>query len=308
MKSFVCGGVFPGCTANWICPAGPELQVAVRSEHGSVHHPVSVEEPGADTEGGVEWPGLLERAIQGEGLRFVYQPIVDLGRFEIAGYEALVRFDLGPRFGPDAWFAAAKRWGVAAELEATTLRRALSIRDDIPQGVFMTVNVEPESLCSSQVLDVFSQLGSLKGIAIEITAHRPVDDPGAVASAFERFRAAGALISMDQPGSGYAVLPQLLAIRPDILKLDRALTEDIDSDDAKASLVQLAAAFASQIGSKLLAGIETIEEGRRCAALGVELAQGFIVGRPAEPWPVLKPELRRQIRPSVFQRLVTSAR
>ena len=37
----------------------------------------------------------------------------------------------------------------------------------------MTVNVEPESLSSSQVLDVFAQLGSLKGIAVEITAHCP---------------------------------------------------------------------------------------------------------------------------------------
>ena len=308
MKSYVCGGVFPGCSANWICPTGPEFHVAVRSEGGSVHRRVPVEEPSADTEGGVEWQGLLERAIEGEGIRFLYQPIVDLGRFEIAGYEALARFDLGPRFGPGAWFAAAKRWGVAADLEATTLRHALSIRDDLPQGVFMTVNVEPESLSSSKVLDVFAELGSLKGIAVEITAHRPVDDPSAVASAFENFRAAGALISMDQPGCGYAVLPQLLEIRPDILKLDRALTEDIDSDDAKASLVQLAAAFASQIDAKLLAGIETIEEGRKCAALGIALAQGFIMGHPAEPWPVLNPELRRQIRPSVFKRMVTSSR
>lgn len=64
---------------------------------------------------------------------------------------------------------------------------------------------------------------------------------------------------------------------------------------------------ASQTGPRLLAGIETVEEGRRRAALGVTLAQRFVIWRPAEPWPPINPELKRQIRPSICQKLIATA-
>ena len=61
----------------------------------------------------------------GTGLRTVLQPVVDLRVAEIAGYEALTRFD-GSAASPDQWFAVAHASGQGAELEALALRTAFS--------------------------------------------------------------------------------------------------------------------------------------------------------------------------------------
>jgi EAL domain-containing protein (putative c-di-GMP-specific phosphodiesterase class I) len=243
-----------------------------------------------------DWPALLERAIRGEGVRSVYQPIVDLQRCTVAGYEALTRFDLGSPHGPDTWFAAAHEYGVRAELEATTLRAALSSRATLPLNTFLTVNVEPESLLSSEVMSVIGECRNLAGIVIEITEHRAIADPQKIQWVLEKLRADGALIAVDDAGAGYAGLQQILTLRPNILKLDRALVEGVDVDETKAALVEMFGIFANRIDGWLLAeGIETVAEARRCAALGVPLAQGYLFARPTAPWADIEPGVEEQL-------------
>ena len=202
-------------------------------------------------------------AIAGRGVRSVYQPIVELSRCTVAGFEALTRFDVGPPGGPDMWFATAHEHGVAAELEATTLRAALAMRAALPPNTFMTVNVEPESLSSPRVMAIFAETASLSGLVVEITEHRPLADPQRVQWALERLRGQGALIAVDDAGSGYAGLQQILTLRPNILKLDRALVEGVDRDETKAALVEMFGIFANRVDAWLLVeGIETIGEAR----------------------------------------------
>ena len=57
----------------------------------------------------VDWNALLNRALAGEGVRTVFQPVVDLTRGTVVGYEALTRFDGYPVASPDEWFGAARR-------------------------------------------------------------------------------------------------------------------------------------------------------------------------------------------------------
>jgi hypothetical protein len=132
---------------------------------------------------------------------------------------------------------------------------------------------------------VFSAGSNLAGLVIEITEHRPIEDPQRIQWILERLRAEGAMLAVDDAGSGYAGLQQILTLRPNILKLDRALIEGVDTDETKAALVEMFGIFANRIDGWLLAeGIETIGEARRCAALGVPLAQGYLFARPAPPW------------------------
>ena len=69
-----------------------------------------------------DWPALLQGAFRGNQLTSLYQPIVDVSRGNVAGYEALVRFDHGPE-NPEEWSAAARRHGVEADLDAAALGR-----------------------------------------------------------------------------------------------------------------------------------------------------------------------------------------
>jgi EAL domain-containing protein (putative c-di-GMP-specific phosphodiesterase class I) len=233
----------------------------------------------------VDWPSLLGPAVAGHGLRAVYQPIVDLARGVVVGYEALIRFVDYPVGNPEQWFAAAREYGVDAELQAAVLRAAFTERGTLPRNCFLTVNIGPEVLDSPVVRQIWRDQGDLRGIVVELTEHVAIDDHDALEPDLNGLRAAGALIAVDDAGSGYAGLTRLLALRPAMIKLDRELVRDIDHDEAKRALVEMVGTFAGRIDAWLLAeGIERAGELAALAELEVPLAQGYHLGRPAAPW------------------------
>ena len=236
------------------------------------------------------WVALLDRATVGEGLSVVFQPIVDLQRGVVAGYEALARFADRPDLPPDVWFAEASRRGRVPELDAAVLRLALAQRSSLPTNRFLTVNVEPDSLLTPQVHRVLDGGGDLGGLVLEITEHRQIDDLPATKHAIDRLRRRGARIAVDDAGTGYAGLEQILQLRPDLLKVDRALIVGIEHDEAKAALVEMVGAFADRIDAWILVeGVETEAAARRCMGLHVPLAQGWFFGRPDPAWSDIDP-------------------
>ncbi|MDQ0736075.1 EAL domain-containing protein [Arthrobacter agilis] len=234
----------------------------------------------------------LARACTGEGVASAYQPIVDTARGTVVGYEALARFPGFEEQDPEVWFARARRAGCAAELEAAALRAAFAHRRSLPPNCFLTVNVSPHLLSSSSVQDVWAEQGHLGGVIVELTEQTPIDSYLDLEPHLDSLRAAGALIAVDDAGSGYAGLQHLLALRPALIKVDRELVRDIDVDEAKRALIEMLGLFASRVDAWILAeGIERVEELDALAALGVPLVQGYLVGRPAPPWGQLDVDL-----------------
>lgn len=260
-----------------------------RSAPGVPRAPAVLPEPSAPTPvsgaGGAAWVRALADAVTGRGVTTQYQPIVDLARGVVAGYEALGRFSHPDVVGaPDEWFGAASAHGVAAELDAAAIRAALARRGELPPDCFLSVNVEPASLLAPVVHEALATTGSLRGVVLEITEHRavPVDELEPV---LDRLRGDGALIAVDDAGAGYSGLSQILDLRPSILKLDRSLVHGIDADEAKAAMVEMLGVFAGRIDAWVLAeGIETEAELARVVDLGVPLGQGYHLGRPGPPW------------------------
>lgn len=231
------------------------------------------------------WPDLLQRAIAGGVITTVYQPIVDVARGCVVGYEALARFDGQPVANPHEWFEAARAHGLAAELEAVALRSALAHRRALPPNCFLSVNVSPDVLRSGPVRAVLDREGDLGALVVELTEDARVESYRDLELDLRRLRSAGAVVAVDDAGAGYSGLTQLLNVRPAIIKLDRQLITDIDGDEAKRALVELIGTFASRIDAWLLAeGVETAAELDVLAALGVPLVQGFLLARPAPPW------------------------
>jgi EAL domain-containing protein (putative c-di-GMP-specific phosphodiesterase class I) len=242
-----------------------------------------------------DWPELLADACRGIGIRSVYQPIVDVARGIVAGYEALARFESGPA-NPEHWFAAARDHGVEAELDAAALRSALRCRADLPRNTFLSVNVAPTSLVSRPVREVWAAETSLSGLVIELTEQNAIKSYAALEPDLDRLRAAGALIAVDDAGAGYAGLNHLLMLRPEIIKLDRALITDLDLDETKRALVEMLGTFASRVDAWVLAeGIERSGELDALAALGIPLAQGYYLARPGPSWVPLEPQAADQL-------------
>ncbi|MGX5656592.1 EAL domain-containing protein [Geodermatophilus nigrescens] len=239
-------------------------------------------------------------------LRLVFQPIVDVARGVVAGYEALARFtaaDGSPSAAtPDRWFAAADAAGIGARAEAMVVERCLQLRHELPPNCFLTVNVSPHLLTDPALADLLLGAGDLTPLVLEFTEHQDVADLRPLLDLRDRLRDRGALVALDDAGSGYSGLQQLTAVRPQLIKLDRALVAGADTDDVKLALAQLLGEFGGRIDAWLLAeGVETWAETEAFARLGVPLAQGYLLGRPAEPWAVLDPEVGERLRRSALR-------
>jgi EAL domain-containing protein (putative c-di-GMP-specific phosphodiesterase class I) len=241
-----------------------------------------------------------------DDLTLVFQPIVDLVGATIAGYEALARFPGSA--GPDVWFAAAAEAGIAAELEALAIHKALAAVDGLPPDTFLTVNVSPHLLGSAAVQDALATRPALHRVVVELTEHTPVHDLAALRRQTDDLRARGALIALDDAGSGYSGLQQLAVLRPQVVKLDRALVSDADTDPVRVALAEMLGEFAGRIDAWLLAeGIETAAELAAFAQLGVPLAQGWLLGRPAPGFAPLASEAIELVRAQVARARLTDS-
>ncbi|WP_225438284.1 EAL domain-containing protein [Candidatus Frankia nodulisporulans] len=225
-----------------------------------------------------------------------FQPVVDLQRGVIAGYEALARFESHPGVSPDRIFAAAVHHGVAAELEARVLAAALAARDRMPERCFLAVNVLPHLLGEPPVAQVW-QDADLRRIVLELNETVDLDDTAELAAITSELRDRGAFIAMDDVGSGYAGLRQIARVRPDFVKLDRSLVVNIDDDQVKIALTELVGGFASRLNGWVIAeGVERADELAMLVALGVPLGQGFLLGRPRPDWQQLDAGVARRLR------------
>ena len=249
------------------------------------------------------WEDLLTAVLDGRApLDLVAQPIVDLATGDVAGYELLSRFgwpesagDVSTSPPPDRWFAAAGRLGLAADLTVAVLTKALEARKTVPDRVFCTVNVGPEVLGDPAVREVLDV--DLERVVIELTEHSGAESTPDLAEALAAVRARGALVAVDDVGSGYAGLAQLLAVGPEIVKLDRRLTANVGTDRRRQELVRTLRDLSLRLGSVLLAeGVETYAEAEALVRLGVPLGQGYFLGRPETPWQPVATEVRQWIR------------
>jgi diguanylate cyclase (GGDEF)-like protein len=223
----------------------------------------------------------------------VFQPLVDLATGRTLGYEALSRFNTEVQRAPDAWFNQAQGCGRGLQLEMAAIKAALAAPHR-PKGSYLSLNFSPSAIASSKILSVLPT--DLTGVVIEITEHELAAEDGALEEGLERLRSRGARIAVDDCGAGYAGLKQLMRAQPDVIKLDRSLIEGINADKAKSALVEFFVMFARRVGAAVCSeGVETVDELRSLVNLGVNYGQGYLLGRPSEPWAVVPEEVQRAL-------------
>jgi PAS domain S-box-containing protein len=222
----------------------------------------------------------VQAALQGDCLRPVFQPIVNIRTNQTNGWEALSRFDRAPYRPPDQWFAEADAVGLGSQLEIHAIRAALAKSGALPAGAFLSVNVSPDTLLTSEFSAVVAGLDGTR-LVVEVTEHAAVEDYELLKRAIDRLRLNGVRLAIDDAGAGFASLKHIVKLLPEFVKLDLFLIRNIDSDPAKRALTSALVAFGGQIGSRLIAeGVESAGELRALAELGIDDAQGYHLGRP----------------------------
>jgi EAL domain-containing protein (putative c-di-GMP-specific phosphodiesterase class I) len=235
----------------------------------------------------------IARLIDGDGLSMMVQPIVDISTGRVHAYEALARFHQpGIDGGPLHWFALADELGQRPALERACLRAGLELFARRPPATSLSLNLSAPVLLESSTQAMLEHAAQgrpdgLTGLIVEITEETLVRSDAQLLDAFSFLRARGASLAVDDMGAGYSGLRQITEVHPRYLKLDRSLVTGIDRDPERAALVGALAGYSRQVGCLLVVeGVETDAELSAVRAIRAPLVQGFLLGRPAPPWPL----------------------
>ncbi len=222
------------------------------------------------------------RMEQFQDLWVALQPIIHLKTGAILGHESLIRGAApSPLVQPAQIFAYAARIGKEEELERTCRELAIDVLlNRLPAAQHLFLNVDP----STPLIPIDPNLRPLPiaRIMLEISEHHPVTTSSPERYCIERWREQGYKIVLDDYGSGYSSLGMAIAVRPDMIKLDREIVRDTDRDAFRFNVLKSVVALWHDQGVQLVAeGIETNGELEAMQALGVDYGQGFYLGRPS---------------------------
>lgn len=230
----------------------------------------------------------IEEIISGELITPVYQPIFTLRSGELYGYEALTRVASPGGLTPEELFARAAEYGLAYALEMLCRRKALIQARAVGIAGQLFLNVCPTIFQASEhergiTAALLEKLQIERSrVTFELTERTIIEDYELFHRALSHYREQGYSIAIDDLGSGYAGLEMLARLEPEYVKLSRFLIAAIDTSTTKQALVEALVTFCGKIGACVIAeGIERREELEFLVAAGVDLGQGYLLGKPS---------------------------
>jgi len=245
----------------------------------------------------------------------VFQPIVTLETGALYEYECLFRPDmpmLQQSITSVVQAAIATDRGIELDgyILAAALERIAGIEAaarDATTGAparpayRYAINLMPSSLLhpAFEPAALREQVGAAgldpRRITIECTEQQSVADMRTLQRRVRALRRQGFGFAVDDAGAGYASFALIAALRPSVIKIDRDVVHGVSRNDAKQALIEAFVSFGRRIGAHLLAeGIERRADLVALTSLGVDLGQGYLLGRPAaEPAAPRRLEPRR---------------
>jgi EAL domain-containing protein (putative c-di-GMP-specific phosphodiesterase class I) len=219
-------------------------------------------------------------AVQDHQLTIVYQPIWNAETMQPVGFESLSRFAQEPVRSPDKWFAEATDVGLGPMLEIEAIRLALEGMPQLPAPLYLAVNASPGTILGGDFAALFTHV-ALDRVVVEITEHSTIGNYEELHDALRPLRERGMRLAIDDAGAGYCSLRHILAMRPEFIKLDISLTQNIDCDPARRALARALIGFAADTGCAIIAeGVERESEFASLRGIGIGSLQGYLLGRP----------------------------
>jgi EAL domain-containing protein (putative c-di-GMP-specific phosphodiesterase class I) len=236
---------------------------------------------------------------------------VSLADREVVAHEALLRGAVdGREIGGGDLFFVAESAGWLHRLDRLARESAVAGAAPWLGDDDLYVNVHPASILRPQVcLASTEQLVHDMGVAssqlvVEVVESYAATDRGHLVSILEHYRTLGWRVALGEVGAGWSSRSLLTAVRPDVVKLAKALVQALPDDGAR-TVLRAVTDLAHRQGARVVAeGVETERLAEQVAALGIDLGQGWLFGRPVRPaQPVGEPETRWQ----PVERVVVSA-
>jgi diguanylate cyclase (GGDEF)-like protein len=226
----------------------------------------------------------LREAIEQHRLHLAYQPVIDLRRNAISGFEALARWD-HPTLGvisPVVFIPIAEDSGLILQLGEWALREACTQAAQWPNNLKVAVNLSPIQFSLPNLAEVVVRVLAETELephrlVLEITERLFISDTEKTLSVLHRLKSIGVGIAMDDFGTGYSSLSSLRSFPFDKIKIDRAFVVDLGENSQNSVIVQAVIIIARALGMTTVAeGVETATQQRLLAALGCDEVQGYL--------------------------------
>ncbi|MGD6817310.1 EAL domain-containing protein [Metabacillus sp. 84] len=230
----------------------------------------------------------IREIVQQQKIMLLAQPIIELDTGKVKAWEMLTRGPAGtPLENPLQLFSVARQTNMVYELEMLILEKALLMIEETGTTEDIYINFTPLTLgnkrFTASVLKAFERHPGVspRQIILEITERDSIEGMAFFMENIRRLRDLGIRIAVDDTGAGYASLHTISEILPDIIKIDRSVIENIDTNRVKESMLKGLLLIARETGSLVVAeGIEKKEEADVLTRNRVDLAQGYFYARP----------------------------
>jgi len=235
----------------------------------------------------------LRRAWHEGEFTLHYQPLLDMAKTHVKGFEALIRWQ-HPQHGcllPDIFLSTLELSPIMEPLTRWTLKAALTERQKwqaTSLGDFeVAVNISAAALRGTilveTVTDCLEQTGaSPETLTLEISEQALIDET-TVVPVLETLRELGVNIAIDDFGTGYSSLSRLKSLPVNILKIDRSFLANATIDDQDATIAGLLIKMGQSLGKKVVVeGVENAEQVAFLEDIGCDQLQGFLIA-PALP-------------------------
>ncbi|WP_187770674.1 putative bifunctional diguanylate cyclase/phosphodiesterase [Cognatilysobacter lacus] len=234
-----------------------------------------------------EW---LHDALQANRLEAHFEPILDLRRNAVCGYESLARWNdaSSGSIRPDVFIRLAEDTGLIAELTRwslnATFRHAAGIRAR-DSALRFSVNISPRVFGQRDLVQQITGALAIwdmppESVTLEVTESALMEDPLTSIAMLHTLREAGLGVSIDDFGAGYSSLAYLKQLPATELKIDRSFVSDMRHDVRSSRVVRAIIDLGHQLDLQVVAeGVEDAETLELLRALGCDRAQGYHIGR-----------------------------
>jgi diguanylate cyclase (GGDEF)-like protein len=233
-----------------------------------------------------EFTHKLIHALEENGIKPYFQPIVDANSGKIVKYEALVRLiePDGTVLTPNLFLDISKQIREYKFITQTMFLKSFNIFLDRDEDLSINISYEDiidkdtETFIENQFI-IFPELGPR--VTFEILETDSVDDYNKVYIFIDKFKAYGCKFAIDDFGSGYSNFEQVLKMKADFLKIDGSLIKDLEKDPNARIVVETIVSFAKKTGLQTIAEFVSNEEiDKILDEIGVDYKQGFYYGKP----------------------------
>lgn len=235
----------------------------------------------------------LQKALERDEFRLMYQPIVDPTTNVVVSFEALLRWDHPERgmIAPTDFIPVAEQIGLIRQIDRWVMGRACETlkqwqvqfcRPDLRMSVNTSATEFVDTDFLSDLEDTLEKWGLLpSSLELEITEGIFLNPSLAIAGTISQVRALGVRIALDDFGTGYSSLSYINRYPIDTIKIDRSFIDGLCTDPRTGAIVALIIKLGATLGIGVIAeGVETLEQAEALGAIGCNAVQGFYFARP----------------------------